>query len=237
MFSTTIVVRRVPMAVLIFVVCSVGLAGQQAPATPNSSSVKEFPVNMLQKVTAGATPVGTKVRAKLLVATLVDGAVFPKNAIFSGEVTESVAKSATSPSRVAIRMDSAQWKNGSASIRVYLTAWFYPVIAAMGQRLSSGPAQPALKTWNGAGVYPDPNSAVTPPDTNRSAEAVPDSPAYTVSKQRVLMPDIESEHNNEGVLAITCKRFNIKLDRLTTYVLATGDLSAGSPGSGNRSTN
>jgi len=62
---------------------------------------------MKQSVTAGATPVGTKVQAKLVVATLVDGTVFPQNSVFSGEVIESVAKSATDPSRVAIRMDSA----------------------------------------------------------------------------------------------------------------------------------
>jgi hypothetical protein len=73
--------------------------------------VKEFPVNMKQSVTAGATPVATKVQAKLVVATLVDGTVFPQNTLFSGEVIESVAKSATDPSTVAIRMDSAQWKS------------------------------------------------------------------------------------------------------------------------------
>ena len=48
---------------------------------------------MKQDVTAGKTPVGTKVQAKLQVATLVDGTVLPKNTVFSREVTESVAKS------------------------------------------------------------------------------------------------------------------------------------------------
>ena len=239
------IVRRLGLAVLTVVVCSADLVSQQGPAAPNSSaasssSVKEFPVNMKQSVTAGATPVATKVQAKLVVATLVDGTVFPQNTLFSGEVIESVAKSATDPSRVAIRMDSAQWKNGSAPIKVYLTAWFYPVIAAMGQDLSYGPPKPASQTWNGAGTYPDSNSPASRPfpsqDMSRSAESAPESPVYTVSKRRVPMKDVESEGNNDGAVAITCKRFNIRLDKLTTYVLATGDLPAGGPSPGSAST-
>ena len=71
---------------------------------------------MRQNVAAGTTSVGTKVQAKLAVATLVDGMVVPRDAVLSGEVTESVAKSATDPSRLAVRMDSAQWKKGPAPI-------------------------------------------------------------------------------------------------------------------------
>jgi hypothetical protein len=240
MFTRTMIVRRLVL-VLTVVVYSNGSVSQQGPAAPNSTSVKEFPVNMKQNVTAGATPVGTKVEAKLLVATLVGGTVFPKNTIFSGEVLESVAKSATTPSRIGIRMDSAQWKNGSAPVKVYLTAWCYPLIAARGQDLSYGPQQPASKTWNGAGTYPDPSSPASQPfpsqDMNRSAESAPESPVYSVSKHRVLMKDIESERHDDGAVAITSNRFNIKLDKLTTYVLATGDLTPGSPGLGNGSTN
>src|SRR5271167_996536 len=66
------------------------------PAAPNSAPNPtpglEFPVFMRQKVVAGTTPVGTKVEAKLAVATLVNGTVVPQDALFSGEVTESVAK-------------------------------------------------------------------------------------------------------------------------------------------------
>jgi len=47
---------------------------------------------MRQSVTAGKTPVGAEVQAKLVVGTLGDGTVFPKNAIFSGKVIESVAR-------------------------------------------------------------------------------------------------------------------------------------------------
>ena len=82
--------------------------GQPTPAASGSSGALEFPVIMRQNVVAGTTPVGTKVQAKLAVATLVDGVVVPRDAVLSGEVTESVAKSAIDPSRLAIRMDSAR---------------------------------------------------------------------------------------------------------------------------------
>ncbi len=48
---------------------------------------------MRQNVVAGKTPVGTKVEAKLTIATLVKGTVIPEGAVFSGEVVDSVAKS------------------------------------------------------------------------------------------------------------------------------------------------
>ena len=91
------------------------------------ASVQEFPVTMRQNVKAGKTPVGTKIEAKLTIATLVNGTVIPAGAIFSGEVVESAAKSSSDPSRIAIRMDSVQWKNASKPITVYLTAWYYPI--------------------------------------------------------------------------------------------------------------
>ena len=121
MFSKTIVVGHVALTV---VLGSAALLSQRAPAPSSSPAGLEFPVIMRQNVAAGTTPIGTKVQAKLLVATLVDGVVVPRGAILSGEVTESVKKSKTDPSRLAIRMDSAQWKNGAAPIKVYLTAWF-----------------------------------------------------------------------------------------------------------------
>jgi hypothetical protein len=38
------------------------------------------------------------------------------------------------------------------------------------------------------------------------------------------MKDVESGSNSGGVVTLTSKRFNIKLDKVTTYVLAPGDL-------------
>ena len=138
--------------------------GQPTPAASGSSGALEFPVIMRQNVVAGTTPVGTKVQAKLAVATLVDGVVVPRDAVLSGEVTESVAKSATDPSRLGIRMDSAQWKKGSAPIvlslasKLYLTAWYYPVAEMRAPDLSDESPDGTPQSWrrrNRAPTFPD----------------------------------------------------------------------------------
>jgi len=180
-----------------------------------------------QNLAAGKTPAGTKIQAKLQVATLVAGTVIPRNAVFSGEVVESVAKTKTDPSRVAIRMDSAQWKNGSAAVKIYLTAWYYPARDAAGQDLQYGPTEPANRTWNGQGQYPDPNSKSYKPFPGSESDkdtAVPDTPSAALSNHRVLMKDVECSNGADGTLALVSKRNNIKLDKITTYVLASDNL-------------
>jgi hypothetical protein len=213
---------------IFFLLCPVWLPGQEPPAT-SSVGRSEFPVLLQQSITAGKTLVGTKVRAKLEVATLVDGTVLPRGTVFSGEVTESVAKSKTDPSRLAIRMDSAQWKNGSANVKVYVTAWYYPARDASGQDLQYGPKQPDNRTWNGEGQYPDPNSKVYKPFPSDSDKrgAAPDTTGTVPSNHRALMKNVESERGQDGAIAIVCKHSNLKLDKLTVYVLAGNDLIAG----------
>jgi hypothetical protein len=218
------------MAVSVLILCIFSSATtfcQQKPAASAPPGTLEFPVVMQQNVAAGKTPVGTRIHAKLEVATFISGTVVPRNAVFSGEVIESVAKTATDPSRLAIRIDSVLWKKGSASVNAYLTAWYYPMMDSAGQDLQYGPTQPANRTWNGQGQYPDPNSKVYKPfpgtDSGNDASA-PNTPSSTASNRRVLMKDVESAKNRDGVIAIVSKSNNIKLDKLTTYVLATGDL-------------
>jgi hypothetical protein len=211
---------------MLFVLSSATALGQQKPAASAPPGAREFPVVMQQTVAAGKTPVGAKIKAKLEVATLIDGKVIPRSAVFSGEVIDSSAKTATGPSRLAIRMDSVVWKKGSASLTAYLTAWYYPMKDAAGQDLQYGPTLPANRTWNGQGQYPDPNSKVYKPfpgsDSGNDASA-PNTPSATASNRRVLMKDIESAKNSDGVIAIVSRNSNIKLDKLTTYVLATGE--------------
>ena len=215
--------------------CSVSALGQQAAAPSGPAMgpaiVREFPVLLQSNVVGGKTAAGTKIQAKLTVATLVDGTVIPRNAVFSGEVTESVAKTKDGPSRVAIRMDSEQWKGGTATITAYLTAWYYPPVADAGQNLQYGPTQSAKATWNGQGQYPDSNSHVYQPfpggsDSNANA---PDTTTSVASNHRVVMRDVESEIGNDGAITIVSKKSNLKLDKLTTYVLATGPLQLPPP--------
>jgi hypothetical protein len=222
--------RAQTRAVATLVLCvsySAALLGQQPPASSAPAGVQEFPVMLQQSVAAGKTPVGTKIQAKLEVATLVAGTVIPRNAVFSGEVIESVAKTKTEPSRLAIRMDSVQWKAGSAPVKVYSTAWYYPTRNEEGQDLQYGPQQPANRTWNGQGQYPDPNSKVYKPfpgsDPNQNT-SVPDTPTATTSNHRVVMKDVETVSGSDGTISLVSKRTNIKLDKLTTYVLASANL-------------
>jgi hypothetical protein len=226
MLSKITVVGSIALAV---VVCSARFNAQQAPA---ANGALEFPVTMRQNVDAGKTPVGTKVQAKLILATLVSGTVIPRDATLSGEVTESVAKTKTEPSRLAVRIDSAQWKNGSTPLKAYLTAWYYPTAMMIGQDVSyqSADAASSPKNWNGMGPYPEPNNPVAQQkfpgvDTGKDPGlTAPDSPSSNISKHRVLMKDVDSLRNREGVVTLSCKRSNIKLDKTTTYVLATGDM-------------
>jgi hypothetical protein len=227
MFSKVIAFRNLALTV---VFSSAMLLGQQTPPPPSSSTGTEFPVIMRQNVTAGRTPVGAKVQAILVIATLVNGVVVPRDAVLSGEVIQSVAKSGAEPSRLALRMNSVQWKNGSATIKLYLTPWFYPVSETASQDLSYEPPDAAHspKNWNGAGTYPDPNNPASQPfpcrDAGRDTSAAPLSPASSISKHRVLMKNVESTRDSDGAVALTSRRSNIKLDKLTTYVLATSDL-------------
>lgn len=213
------------------------LAAGQSPA-PRAAGL-EFPVVMRQNVVAGKTPIGTKVQARLAVATLVNGVVVQEGAILSGEVTESAAKSATEPSRLAIRMDSARWKQGSLPIAVYLTAWFYPV-ATPALNDSSDLTEPTVRApvrWTGAARpvsnFPDsPQASRDPADNspaqaNKNTDVAPPAPAG-ISKRRVLMKNVQSIRSN-GALTLTSRHANIKLDKQTTYVLAAGD-SASGPG-------
>jgi len=213
-----------PSLVLAFSVVSPSSSQNSTPAT----GVQEFPIVLQENVAAGKTAVGTKVEAKLSIATLVDHTVIPKNAIFSGEVVESAAKTSTTPSRLAIRMDSIRWKDGSMNINTYFSGWYYPAQDQNGgQDLQYGPTQPADRNWNGQGQYP--NSSRTykpfPGSDSDKGSAVPDTPSSVVSKRRALMKDVTTEHNGEGVVALVSKRSTIKLDHYTTYVLSAGDLS------------
>jgi hypothetical protein len=226
--------KRLGLPFLVLVVLLVSfstlLLAQQSKPNPGGRSVPavtpEFPVILQESITAGKTPVGTKVLAKLTIATLVNGVVVPKNAIFSGEVIESMGKTSTNPSRLTIRMDSLQWKNGTTAVRAYLNGWYYPTVEEAGQDLQYGPTQPANRTWNGQGQYPDQNSKVYRPfpsgDSDNSS-AVPDTPSTATSKNRLLMKQVEPVQAADGTISLTSKHSNLKLDKYTTYVLTSAE--------------
>lgn len=198
--------------------------GQDKPRVSTPPGVLEFPVVFLQSIDAGKTAVGSTIQAKLTVATLVNRVVIPKYATFSGVVLESVAKSDKNPSRLAIRMESVHWKDGSVSIKAYLAPWYYPKTVAAGPDLQYGPPEPPAKTWNGAGQYPNADSRVYQPfpgaDSDQSKGAIPDTTSSTTSSSTTRMKDVTLAPTADGGLALVSERANLKLDKQTTYVLA-----------------
>ncbi|MGB9234535.1 MAG: hypothetical protein WCC04_08980 [Terriglobales bacterium] len=207
--------------VLAIVLGSASLAGQQKPASPNPSAQIELPVLMQQKVVAGKTRPGTKVHARLAIATLVNNVVVPEGAILSGEVTESVPRSATGPSRLAICMDSAQGKDRSVPIKVYLTAWYYPAETSTEELSPSDAANP---TTSPIGGFP---RRVRNPTLSPFPRGDPEPatlPVSSVSQHRVLMKNVEPMRNSAGVVTLTSTHSTLKLDKRTVYVLAADGL-------------
>lgn len=210
------------MLVLVFVSCSSLLSQEKTKSLPETAS-QEFPLTLEKAVTAGKTAVGTKIQAKLAVATLVKGKVIPHNAVFSGKVVQSVARTKTEFSRIGIRMDTVSWKEGSEPISVYLTSWYYPTVSNPGQNLRYGPDQPASRTWDGQGQYPDQNSHVYRPfpgsdsDTN---SGVPSTSSSVQSSRPIQMKRVELERVTDGTIVLVSKHDNLKIDNLTTYIFA-----------------
>jgi len=213
MSPRTFLIRCVALPVAL---ASASLAAQSKPPANSPALAQEFPVTIRQNIVAGRTPVGTKVEANLTLATLVNGTVFPVGATFVGEVVESAAKSTTAPSRLAIRMDSVHWKKQSAVVKVYLTPWYYPVTVSA-EDLSNDPPPGIGGPVGRGGRRSVPSSQPFPTDS-------PPGPTSNVSDHRVVMKDVDSVHLDDGTLAITSPRLNIKLDKVTTYVLATANL-------------
>jgi hypothetical protein len=211
-------------------------AGASSPVDTGKSAADycaqcELPIILRQNVEAGKTGVGTKVEALLMMGTMTKGGVLPRGAVISGEVTESVAKSGNSPSRLAIRMDSAQWKNGGAKFKVYLTAWHYPSAPMAPPNLAFGPPG-ERRNWGGVDPTVDTTDPPNPAQTmsrqqDQDMGTNAGAPASIISKQRVLMRNVKSESGADGSVVLVSSRSNIKLNKETTYILAMTELLPG----------
>ncbi len=105
------ITRMVPMCWCVGLLLAGSSFGQQT-SSPASAQVNEFPIVFQQNLVAGKTPAGTKVKAKLMFPTLQNGRVIPRNAVLTGEVVESTAKTSSDPSRLEVRVDHVEWKGG-----------------------------------------------------------------------------------------------------------------------------
>ena len=209
-------------------------AGASSPVDTGTSAADycakcELPIILRQTVEAGKTGVGTKVEALLMMSTMIKGGVLPRGAVISGEVTESVAKSGNSPSRLAIRMDSAQWKNGGAKFQVYLTAGYYPPAPMAPPNLAFGPPG-ERRNWGGVDPTVDTTDPPNPSQrlsTQGDNGVNADAPTSVISKKRVLMKNVKSASGADGSVALVSSHSNIKLNKVTTYVLAINELLPG----------
>src|ERR1035438_5976895 len=189
-------------------------ASRPTPAAPSVAGL-EFPVLLRQKVVAGKTSVGTKVQARLTVATFLNGVVVPEGAIFSGEVVESAKKSGADPSRLPIRVDWVQWRNKNQSAPnvvaltpiLYLTAWYYPRASPDTKDSMADPSDTVYnpRLGNNNGMHSAQRNGGLPPlgsadsDSDKNAENPP-APSSDVSNHRVVMKDVESGRSAAGAV-------------------------------------
>jgi|KBSMisStaDraftv2_1062788.scaffolds.fasta_scaffold19813_3 hypothetical protein len=217
MFSRGLVVHAA-----IIGVCSAAAIAQQTPAASSSQVLRQFPVVLQQSVEAGKTPVGTKVQGKLAVATTFHGLVIPRNAVVTGVVFESVRKSATAPSRLGIRMENAKWKDESTCMmKAYLMPLYYPMVSQSTQGPPTESPDPSSRTTNG------PNQSSSSPMSQPSfaggnSEAVQEAMPniLTLSSRPVPMKNVVMEPVPDNGLDLVSQHDNIKLYKMTTYVLA-----------------
>ena len=227
MFTRAILIQGLAL----FVCWSISSLSQQKSAASAPVGVVELPVVLQQNVEAGKSQVGTKIQAKLAVATLVNGVVIPQNATLSGLVIESVAKTAADPARLAIRMDSLDWKNGSAPIKAYLTGRYYSKATQIGQSLqygrrAPGRPDPSVRAVENPSCMALPTSAMPGPSSRAIATTQRRPPSSTTSNRPVLMKNVTLAPTDDGGIALVSQRANVKLDKLTTYVLAASALPA-----------
>jgi hypothetical protein len=207
-----------------------GLAvAQQSARTVGFLGRLEFPVTLQQSLVAGKTPVGTAVRAKLEMATLVNGMVIPQGATLSGHVEQSVGKTQTSASRLKIKIDAADWKHGSTPLHAYFTGCFYPyernpfADSQNGEFGMHGDA-PASASGLGANTGPRPfpgsaESSGAEQDPRRFPQLAPEAPASHVSSKWERLNGVDRVQEADGSVEVTSASRNIKLDKNTTYML------------------
>jgi hypothetical protein len=230
-------IGKAGVGAIVLATCVTLFAQATKPASSPQPSV-ELPASLQTKVVAGSTPVGTEVRAKLTMATLMDGVVIPEDAVISGHVEQSVAKTADAPSLLKIKFESARWKKGSALVTLYLAGCYYPIEfqsptandptglhGNIGINMGSAAESSPSRTNGGLANSGLPNSGGMsgPMDATRLDNNYPDPrPGTTVSevsKHWVRLENVDTLVTPDGSLQIASQQRNLKLDKGTIYLL------------------
>jgi hypothetical protein len=227
-------IGKVRVGAILLATC-VTLFAQAAKPAPSPQPSVELPASLQTKVVAGSTPVGTEVRAKLTMATLMDGVVIPQDAVISGHVEQSVAKTADAPSLLKIKFESARWKKGSAPVTLYLAGCYYPiefqsptndqtgVHGNIGINMGSASESAPTRTNGGLPSSGLPNGGMSGPMDASRLDNYPDpQPGTTVSevsKHWVRIENVDTVVTSDGSLQIASQQRNLKLDKGTIYLL------------------
>jgi hypothetical protein len=224
---------RLGLALLAGSVVALAQLPPPPPPPPKPEPILELPASLQNKVAAGSTAVGTEVRAKLTLATLVAGVVIPEDAIISGHVEVSVAKTKDSPSQLKIKFDSAHWKKGSTPLNLYMVSCYYPVefnTAAtdnpsgvhgdVGVSMGGAPPPTSLPrgtTTGGLSANGMPTMDAGRPDG--FPDPRPNVSLSEVAKHWVRMEKVDTSPTPDGGLQMSSNDRNIKLDKNTIYLL------------------
>jgi len=206
--------------------CFAASLAQQKPSTSSPSSLHEFPLVLQQSLESGKANIGTKVQAKLAVATMFEGTVIPRNATFSGVVIESTPKSAKEPAKLAIRMETVEWKHGSTAITAYLLPLYYPATTQSAPNFGDPPQGSGPNTPDGADQHPSSESPMGRQSfpAAESQSAIPE--VSSTSNRPVQIKNVIVAPADEGGAALVSEHSNIKLFKLTTYVFVARETRA-----------
>lgn len=191
---------------------------QERPKPSAHPALHQFPLTLQQSLESGKATIGTKVQGKLVIATMFQGIVIPRNAVFSGVVVESNAKSEKAPAKLAIRMDTAEWKDRSVSMSAYLMPLYYAPAVPGVQNLPNESPDPSSRSMDGEQSQSPMQRSYPTNDSQAAQAAIPESPS--MSNRPVKMKNVEIVRADEGGAALASEGANIKVYKMTTYVFA-----------------
>lgn len=197
-----LMMRRLMFVLLLLF--AVGSLAQPSPK-PTPRAALEFPLELNQKIVAGQSAVGSKVEGKLIIATLVHGAVIPEGAVFTGTVEESVARNGANPSRLRVHLTSSKWHGGSSAVDIYLTNVVYPRRKSQQNDDPDDPMASAARR----------RERILAAERNGGMPPLPDTESPVTAKRydrRTTLEDVKLERGENGVIAITSEKFNVRLD-------------------------
>jgi len=141
-------------------------------------------------------------------------------------VIESTSKSAKEPAKLAIRMETAEWKGGSISITAYLLPLYYPATTQSVPNFGDAPRESGANMPDGAGQHSGSESPMQHQSfpTDGSQSAIPE--VSTTSNRPVPIKNATLALADEGGAALVSEHSNIKLFKLTTYVFAARETRA-----------